>query len=48
MKESKGKKKDVGKALGKYGKNSKVTRRERQHAGVILPRSWTVRDLLSV
>ena len=37
MKESKGKKKDVGKALGKYGKNSKGTRREKHHATVILP-----------
>ena len=37
MKESKGKNKDVGKALGKYGKNSKGTRRVRKHARVILP-----------
>ena len=36
MKESKGKNRDVGQALGKYGKKSKWTGRERQHAGVIL------------
>ena len=48
MKQSKGKNRAIGQALGKYGKNSKGTRRERQHAGVILPRSWTVREILSV
>ena len=47
MKESKGKNRDVGKALGKYGKNSKETRMARHHAGVILSRSWTVREILS-
>ena len=47
MKEIKGENRDVGQALGKYGKNSKGTRRDRHHTGVILPLSWAVREILS-